>query len=78
MVNVEVFLHCPRAELIKQDHSSIVAINFFEDLIRVCNLDAPLAQDGSSHLELLFADSPVIAGVDGAEDTPVLIVLSEI
>lgn len=78
MVNVEVLLDSPAAELIKQNESTVIGIDFLEGLIRVSYLDSPLSQDRSCHIELLLADPPVLARVDGAECTPILIVLSQI
>lgn len=67
----------PVAELLEENESSMVHIDFLESSRRVIDLDSPLGELRANRLEFLRRYSSIFGDIDFIEGNPELVILSQ-
>jgi len=77
VIQVEVPLDRPVAELDEENLSTTVTIGLAPQLLRIANIDAPLLEQGHGNEKFGVTHASIIVRVDAVEGDPQLVVLAE-
>lgn len=78
LVEVEAFADGPAAELVEEDVSAMICVDFAEDHLRVRYVHSEAFKHWDCGLELLKSHPAILARIDAREGLPVLVVLSQV
>jgi hypothetical protein len=78
MMSIKVLFDRPSAELIVKYISTVIAVNFLEDNLRILNVNSPLIQHWNCCLELDFTYPSILAGINSIKGSPIFVILPQI
>ena len=75
---IQIFLNGPSAKLIKQDHSSLICVDFCKSLCWVCDFDTPIFHYRHCLCKLFFAHPFIKIWVNSGKGDPVFVILPDV